>query len=376
MTALSRGRPHRTSTRGVVSAASAAALVLSGPAFATPAHAEDELPVLGQVKAVSYDDTPETTLDVLISVHGVRRVDGATMVYYSAGYTPESTPGSDRQTLTHAFGFESTISPLHGRGERFGDVAVLDVQSGKAYTTLYSGADMSDLGASDCVCLSWTSALPDEPEPGTAYVGAAAVPPIPDDVDHVSLRVLGHFVTNVPVEDGPMQPEIEPEEPIAVGMGWPEVDTEAIDAVADPAQFVLPLTTHSVTEDSAISEREGADSRSLDLSADVLFAFDKASLTGKAKQEIRTAADRIKETDVSGTITVTGHTDSEGAEDYNQKLSERRAESVAKALTPMLPSGVKLTTEGKGESEPIASNETDAGMDLNRRVTITLPEAT
>src|SRR5699024_4482254 len=72
-------------------------------------------------------------------------------------------------------------------------------------------------------------------------------------------------------------------------------------------------------------------------------------------------------------ITITGHTDSDGAKDYNQKLSERRADSVAKEIKPLLPKGVEVTTEGKGESAPIASNETDAGKAKNRRVTITVP---
>lgn len=375
MTAMSRGRPRRKPVKGVVGAASGAALLLSGLAVATPAHAEGEVPILGQVKAVSWDDTPETTMDVLISVHGVRRVDGATMVYYSAGYTPDSTPGSDRQELTHAFGFESTMSPLHEDGERFGDVAVLDVPDGKAYTTLYSGDDPTELSASDCICQSWTDALPDEPQPGQAYVGTAAVPPVPDDVDTVALRVLGHFFTDVPVEDGPMEPVADTEEPITVGMGWPEVDTEAISAVAEPSRFVLPLTTHEVLEGSAISERKESDSRSLDLSADVLFAVDKATLTSKATKEIREAAEKVEAADVKGRISVTGHTDSSGEEDYNQDLSERRAESVATALGDLLPSGSKITTDGKGESEPIASNETDDGKALNRRVTITLPGA-
>ena len=171
-----------------------------------------------------------------------------------------------------------------------------------------------------------------------------------------------------------MQPAVDAGEPVPVGMGWPTIEREDITAVTDPNAFVVPLTTHEVIENSALSERNDADSQMLDLSADVLFDVDKATLTSKAKREITAAAKKIKEADASGTITVTGHTDSDGADDYNQDLSERRAESVAKALSPLLPSGLTLKTAGKGESEPITSNETDQGKAVNRRVTITLPE--
>lgn len=71
-----------------------AALVLSGVAVAAPAHAQEELPILGQVRATSMDVTPDATKDVLISVHGVRRVEGGTTVYYSVGFTPDSAAGS------------------------------------------------------------------------------------------------------------------------------------------------------------------------------------------------------------------------------------------------------------------------------------------
>lgn len=347
-------------------AGTAAALVLSGLAFSAPARAESELPILGQALTTSTKDTAEDTMDVLVSVHGVRRVEGATMVYWSVGFTPDSS-GGDRLDMTHAFGSNSTLSPPRDGTQTMGDVAVVDLAGKKAYTTLYTGDRLRD-----CICTSFTQALPDEPEPGAAYATAATLPPIPQDLDTVTLRVAGQLIPDVPVEDGAMEPTVK-DDPILVGTGWPEVDTEAIDEVKDASAFIVPLTTHTVIEDSALSERSDDDSRSLDLAADVLFAFDEAALTGKAKDEIETAADRIKDADVSGTVTVTGHTDSEGAEDYNQDLSERRAESVAKALEPLLPSGVELTTEGKGEGDPIASNDTDKGKALNRRVTLTLP---
>ena len=69
-------------------------------------------------------------------------------------------------------------------------------------------------------------------------------------------------------------------------------------------------------------------------------------------------------------VKVVGHTDSVGSDAYNQGLSERRARSVADFLIAQgVPAG-KLSTEGRGESQPVADNRTSAGRTENRRVSI------
>src|SRR5678815_381435 len=70
------------------------------------------------------------------------------------------------------------------------------------------------------------------------------------------------------------------------------------------------------------------------------------------------------------TLTVVGHTDNVGTDKYNQDLSQRRAYSVAQYLESKKVNPVRLATAGKGESEPVASNNTEAGRQLNRRVEI------
>ena len=65
---------------------------------------------------------------------------------------------------------------------------------------------------------------------------------------------------------------------------------------------------------------------------------------------------------------IEGHTDSVGSDAYNQKLSERRAASVVKALTELGVEKSRLKAVGYGESKPIASNETVEGRAENRRV--------
>ena len=67
-------------------------------------------------------------------------------------------------------------------------------------------------------------------------------------------------------------------------------------------------------------------------------------------------------------VVLEGHTDSIGKEAYNQKLSEKRANAVAKALEDLGVSGDKIKTVGFGETKPIADNKTKQGRAENRRV--------
>jgi len=70
------------------------------------------------------------------------------------------------------------------------------------------------------------------------------------------------------------------------------------------------------------------------------------------------------------TLTVVGHTDNKGTSEYNQKLSEQRSLAVAQYLESKDVNPVRLATLGKGETDPIASNDTEGGRQANRRVEI------
>lgn len=70
----------------------------------------------------------------------------------------------------------------------------------------------------------------------------------------------------------------------------------------------------------------------------------------------------------SFSLLIVGHTDSQGDEAYNQRLSEDRAESVKSYLVKKGVGEISITAEGKGESEPIADNNTAEGREKNRRV--------
>ena len=109
----------------------------------------------------------------------------------------------------------------------------------------------------------------------------------------------------------------------------------------------------------------------ISLSADALFDFDKSVLRPDGKTHLDDLIAKIKAVNFEVLIAV-GHTDSKGSDAYNQKLSVRRAESVkAYMVNQGIPSG-KIKTEGRGESQPVATNDTDEGRAKNRRVDITV----
>lgn len=121
----------------------------------------------------------------------------------------------------------------------------------------------------------------------------------------------------------------------------------------------------------------GADARITDRGVvvnlpDVLFEFDKATLTPAAAATIREITYTLKSGQIDRHIWVEGHTDSIGTMSYNQQLSERRARSVAYSLEDNGISRNRISHRGFGESDPIASNKTDSGRARNRRVEIIL----
>src|SRR3546814_10773362 len=69
------------------------------------------------------------------------------------------------------------------------------------------------------------------------------------------------------------------------------------------------------------------------------------------------------------------HTDSKGSDDYNQKLSESRAQSVMQYLGEHGVAADRMTAVGRGETQPIADNDSDEGRELNRRVELRLTGA-
>jgi len=101
----------------------------------------------------------------------------------------------------------------------------------------------------------------------------------------------------------------------------------------------------------------------------LLFDFDSAALRPAAERDLAEFANSMEEFD--GTkILIVGHTDSKGSESYNQELSGRRSASAANYLQRQGVDPSRLRTAGRGESEPVASNQTSEGRQQNRRVEV------
>jgi len=103
----------------------------------------------------------------------------------------------------------------------------------------------------------------------------------------------------------------------------------------------------------------------------ILFDFDSYALRPEAREHLTNLAASLNEYPDSELLIV-GHTDSSGADDYNQTLSERRADAAGSFLIRggVLPSRVRTT--GMGETEPVAPNDTEDGMQQNRRVEVAI----
>jgi outer membrane protein OmpA-like peptidoglycan-associated protein len=109
----------------------------------------------------------------------------------------------------------------------------------------------------------------------------------------------------------------------------------------------------------------------LTLQEDVLFRTDSADLRPGAIEKLRPLAGYLR-ANPGVRVAITGYTDSRGSDAHNQDLSERRADSVRAAFDEMDVTRARFRVEGRGERDPVASNATQAGMRLNRRVEVTL----
>ena len=109
----------------------------------------------------------------------------------------------------------------------------------------------------------------------------------------------------------------------------------------------------------------------LNMPSSITFDVDRAEVKAEFRQVLDDVALVLDEYDKT-LVEVVGHTDSTGSESYNQLLSERRADAVANYLMRSGVQPVRVATAGYGERFPVASNESTAGRQANRRVELTV----
>jgi outer membrane protein OmpA-like peptidoglycan-associated protein len=100
----------------------------------------------------------------------------------------------------------------------------------------------------------------------------------------------------------------------------------------------------------------------------ILFDFNKSTIKAESHDLLNEIVDVIKANPRIRRLSIEGHTDSDGSDKYNQKLSEGRAAAVKAYLVEKGIDEGMLDSKGHGESKPIADNETDEGKEKNRRV--------
>ena len=103
----------------------------------------------------------------------------------------------------------------------------------------------------------------------------------------------------------------------------------------------------------------------------LLYPYDSADLLPAGRENLRNLAESLQENPETEVLIV-GHTDARGSDQYNMGLSLRRADAAANILSSYGVPRDRINTTGRGESEPVASNETEEGMQLNRRVEVAI----
>ncbi|WP_243718490.1 OmpA family protein [Actinomadura sp. KC06] len=165
---------------------------------------------------------------------------------------------------------------------------------------------------------------------------------------------------NVPIGDRPgpvTAPEGQQErDPAKVALDGPEI---------------VPLTDESESLDGTSEQTENDQKVEVRLSADVLFALNKADLNPRAQDVLRRVASQINASKTATVVTIDGYTDDTGNDAINVPLSQRRAQAVQKALAPMVTKpGITYKATGHGSADPVADNDTEENRKRNRRVTI------
>lgn len=122
--------------------------------------------------------------------------------------------------------------------------------------------------------------------------------------------------------------------------------------------------------DGATVERVGEGIK-ITFDSGLMFDFDSYDLRPETQQNLSQLAETLNKYDETN-ILIEGHTDSKGADTYNQTLSEERAKAVTEYLKGQNVDSKRITSTGYGEAQPVADNESEAGRQENRRVEVAI----
>ena len=142
-----------------------------------------------------------------------------------------------------------------------------------------------------------------------------------------------------------------------------EVVEEEPAAEPEPVEVEEPVVQEQVTE-------------TLNLSGAALFATNSAELTGDGEAALVDLVGKLREMQEISSLAILGHTDNRGSIEYNQQLSEQRAQTVADYISAQIPGAPITDISGVGELNPVASNQTAEGRQANRRVEVVVTGVT
>jgi len=251
---------------------------------------------------------------------------------------------------------------------RSGGVDLIDTAASKEYRPVANVAGRPE-----------TSVLPFQlPVSSTPALAWAKFPAPPASV--TSLDVVfpngGAQIPSIPISTAPAPT------PRGVPAAQPAPGVQPADSTST-AGLTLPVVNLEATVGNPNgSETNTPGHSTITLRSDVLFQFDKSNLTPAARTVLAGVAARIKAR-ATGTVTVTGYTDSIGTDQVNIPLAQARAASVVAALKPNVAgANVSFQAAGMGSADPVAPNtnpdgsDNPAGRALNRRVTISFAAKT
>ncbi|MFG1754003.1 OmpA family protein [Streptosporangium sandarakinum] len=309
------------------------------PSSTASGAAQDTRPALART-------TGTMTPNLEVEVVGLNRVRGEHLI---AQVRLTNTDSEKKQPWTGEMG--DNTRPL-GEIRWASGIGVLDARA-RTWILPYQPA------GSPCLCS-------DQDRDGLGYfidpgasVSLYAVMPAPSGNPSTTTVVtpLGPPMVDVPISDDP--PVIPP------GTTIPDPDAEPVTTVT--RRLVTPSESPDESEETA---DDGTDLH-VNLSSDVLFAVDKATLTPRAKAVLARTA-KLIDASPGTTVRVEGHADSSGTDAINDPLSTRRARSALRALSTLVTrQGVTFQARGYGSRRPLYGNDTAEGRRRNRRVTVT-----